>query len=148
MSLFKLGTNPHQPNVSPWPRGCIMVRYTVFFSTPFLIHANTREPTPTHSFKRVKLGDVGYLRRGRFHLLFSAGCPLGDRRLGVDVPATFIPLNVGPIVYSQPRPPGCLSPGTIQEVTGGLAVSVDTHPCVRSVSSVLLKTNTCNILGC
>jgi hypothetical protein len=52
---------------------------------------------------------VGYIRTGCFHLLFSAGCPLGERQLGVDVPLTFEQLDVGPIFKDrQPRSPGCL----------------------------------------
>jgi len=50
-----------------------------------LIHRNDkypREPAPIHSYERVELGNVGYIRRGHFHLLFSAGCPLGTRRPG------------------------------------------------------------------
>ena len=73
-----------------------------------------REPAPIYSYKRVKLGDVGYVRRGRFHLLFSAGCPLGSREPGVDVPITFEPLDVGHVIFSQPRLPGYLSTNTVK----------------------------------
>jgi hypothetical protein len=95
-----------------------------------------REPAPIHSFKRIKLGDVGYIRRGQFHLLFSAGCPLGDRQLGVDVPHAFQPLNVGPTVYIQPRRPGCLSTNTIRAVGVDLGASISPVPYVRSAASV------------
>jgi len=80
---------------------------------------------------------VGYVRRGRFHRLFSAGCPLGERQLGVDVPLTFKPLNVGPIVYSQPRLPGCLSTNTVRETGIDLGVSISPIPYVHSDASVL-----------
>jgi len=73
------------------------------------MHVTTRDPTPLSYFTRIRLGDVGFIRRGRFHLLFSAGCPLGERRLGVDVPLTFKPLDVGLILPAQSRPPGYLS---------------------------------------
>ena len=58
----------------------------------------------------------GYVRRGRLHLLFSAGRPLGERQLGVEVPRTFKPLDVGPVIYSQPRLPGHLSTNTVREL--------------------------------
>ena len=48
---------------------------------------------------------MGYIRRGRFHSLFSAGCLLGSCKLGVDVSLTFEPLDVGHVIYSQPRYP-------------------------------------------
>ena len=87
-----------------------------------------REPAPIYSYKRVKLGDVGYIRRGRFHLLFSAGRPLGSRQLGVDVPLTFEPLDVGPIIFSQPRLPGYLCTSTVKETGAGLGASICTTP--------------------
>ena len=87
-----------------------------------------REPAPIYSYKRVKLGDVGYTRRGRFHLLFSAGVPLGSRELGVDVPLTFEPLDVGPTIPSQPRLPGYLSTSTVKEAGAGLGASVCAAP--------------------
>ena len=41
--------------------------------------------------------------------MFSAGLPLGQRQLGVDVPSTFEQLFVGEVVSHQPRPPGYIS---------------------------------------
>ena len=100
------------------------------------MNAATREPAPTHSFKRIQLGDVGYVRRGRFHLLFSAGLPLGERQLGVDVPLTFKSLEVGPIDYTQPRLPGCLSTNTVRQTGVGIGASISPAPYVRTVTSV------------
>jgi len=57
------------------------------------LYVTTREPAPLDYFERIRPGDVGYIRRGRFNLLFSAGSPLGERRLGVDVPHTFKQLH-------------------------------------------------------
>ena len=69
-----------------------------------------REPVPAVSLKPTQVGDMGYIRRGHFHLLFSAGCPLDERQRGVDVPLTFEPLSVEPTVYSQaPANLGCLA---------------------------------------
>jgi len=59
---------------------------------------------------------VGYIREGRFHLLFSAGIPLGSRELGVDVPHSFEPLNVGHIIHGEVRPPGYLRTSTVREI--------------------------------
>ena len=107
---------------------------------PTRINATTREPAPTESFKRIQLGDVGYIRRGRFHLLFSAGCPLGERQLGVGVPLAFEPLNVGPIDRTDPRLPGCLSTNTVRETGVGIGVSMFPTPYVRSVAPVSSST--------
>ena len=79
---------------------------------------------------------MGYVRRGRFYLLFSAGFPLGERQLGVDVPLTFEPLDVGTIDQTQPRLPGYLSTSTVRETGVGLGVSIGPIQCVRSVVSV------------
>lgn len=77
---------------------------------------------------RINIGDVGFIRGGQFHLLFSAGCPLGDRRLGEDVPNTFEELYVGTPVFSQPRLPGCL-----RTDTAGLGATVSAALCVLSL---------------
>ena len=95
-----------------------------------------REPAPLDYFKRVQLGDVGYVRRGCFHLLFSAGCPLGERQLGTDVPPTFQPLTVGPIVKTQPRLSGYLSVNTVREAGAALGASIHAVPYVHSIVSV------------
>ena len=76
-----------------------------------------RETTPVTASKRIQPGDVGYVRRGRFHLLFSAGLPLGDRVPGSDVPQNFETLTVGKIVHDAPLPAGPLNTETVQ-VTG------------------------------
>jgi hypothetical protein len=67
--------------------------------------------------------------------LFSAGCPLGDRQLGVDVPRTFQPLDVGPTIYTQPRRPGCISTNTVREAGVDLGTSLSSVPYVRSIAS-------------
>ena len=60
---------------------------------------------------------MGYVRRGCFNLLFSAGCSLDGRRLGVDVPHTFKQLDIGPIFNTQPRLPGSLFTNAVRETT-------------------------------
>ena len=89
-----------------------------------------REPGPTKRYKRVRPGDVGYTRRGRFHLLFSAGGPLGLRELGVDVPTTFEPLDVDIALHGD-RPPGYLHTDTIREIGVGVGGSAAVAWCVR-----------------
>ena len=61
-----------------------------------------REPSPTRGYTRISIGDVGFIRGGQFHLLFSAALPLGERERGVDVPNTFQPLIIGEPTTAQP----------------------------------------------
>ena len=84
---------------------------------------DSREPSPTNKYPRVNIGDVGFIRRGKFHLLFSAGSPLEDRRLGDDVPTTFEPLDVGDLDSSLPRQPGCLRTSTVRQFGVGLGAT-------------------------
>lgn len=86
----------------------------------------SREPAPTRNYARISIGDVGFIRRGQFHLLFSAGSPLGGRQPGEDVPATFEELTVGDPVSGEPRLPGCLRTDTVREIGAGLGVTVST----------------------
>ena len=85
----------------------------------------SRQPAPTN-YTRITIGDVGFIRRGRFHLLFSAGSPLGERQRGEDVPTTFEELNVGTLVRDEPRRPGCLCTSTVRAVGAGLGATVST----------------------
>ena len=91
-----------------------------------------REPGPIYSYKRVRLGDVGYTRRGRFHLLFSAGVPLGTRVPGTDVPRTFEPLDIGPIISGKTRPPGYLRTNTVRQIGVDVGGSVAVAWCVHA----------------
>ena len=95
--------------------------------------ATSREPAPTHNYTRISIGDVGFIRRGQFHLLFSAGCPLGERQLGDDVPDTFEELSIGTPVFGQPRLPVCLRTDTVREVGAGLGATVSTTLYVPSI---------------
>jgi len=94
----------------------------------------TREPAPLQYFDRIRPGDVGYIHRGCFNLLFSAGTPLGERQLGVDVPRTFTQLDVVPILKPEPQSPGWLSAGAVQETPVHARGSM--YPYVRTVASV------------
>jgi len=103
------------------------------------MYATTREPAPLHYFERIRPGDVGYIRRGCFNLLFSAGYPLGERELGVDVPRTFKQLIVGPILNTEPRLPGCLSAGAVREIPTRPKASM--YPYVHSVTPISSRTS-------
>lgn len=81
------------------------------------------EPAPTQSYNRVDFGDVGFIRGGQFHLLFSAARPLGVRQLGIDVPATFEPLDIGTPAFGQPRSAGCLRTGGLRRIGGDVSAS-------------------------
>ncbi|KAF9644223.1 hypothetical protein BDM02DRAFT_1055091 [Thelephora ganbajun] len=80
----------------------------------------SRQPAPTSDYTCINIGDVGFIRRGRFHLMFSAGSPLGQRQLGEDVPITFEQLNVGPLVSDEPRLSGCLRTPTVRPIGADL----------------------------
>ena len=92
---------------------------------------NCREPGPIYSYRRVRLGDVGYICEGRFHLLFSAGIPLGSRVLGTDVPLTFEHLDLGPIIHDEVRPPGYLRTDTVRQIGADVGGSVAVPLCVQ-----------------
>lgn len=82
---------------------------------------------------RISIGDVGYVRHGAFHLLFSAGRPLGERQLGIDVPDTFEELTVGSVLPRQARPPGYLHTDTVREIETGPGAKMSTTPYALSL---------------
>lgn len=92
------------------------------------------QPAPLHNYERVQVGDVGYVREGRFHLLFSAGVPLGSRVKGVDVPSDFEYLDVGPVNQDQPRKAGPAKTAYIQISGGDVDASLDLPTTVVSGS--------------
>ena len=98
-----------------------------------------RNPIPLSYFERIQLGDVGYIRRGSFHLLFSAACPLEGRELGVDVPRTFKQLDVGQTFTIGPRQPGYLSTKSVRETPGRPGASI--YPYAHPVPSVSFRTS-------
>ena len=77
--------------------------------------AISRQPAPL-DYTRISIGDVGIIREGQFHFLFSAGSPLGGRVVGEDVPTTFEQLKVGRLARSQPRQAGCLSSTSVKQM--------------------------------
>lgn len=87
--------------------------------------ATSRQPAPV-DYPRISIGDVGFIRGGQFHLLFSAGSPLGERVLGEDVPTTFEQLTVGEPVRGKPRPAGCLCTATVREIGERLGATLPT----------------------
>ena len=105
----------------------ILCRSSITVNQP---DVDRRQPGPIPSYKRVRIGDVGYIRKGRFHLLFSAGIPLGSRTLGTDVPRTFEHLNVGLILQGDARPPGHLRTDSVREIGGAIGGSGAVAWCV------------------
>ena len=93
----------------------------------------SRDPTPTDRYNRINVGDVGFIRWGRFNLLFSASCSLGlgGRRPGFDVPLTFEELHVGDPQHRQPLPPVPLYTETVRKIEAGAGASVSVGLCVR-----------------
>ena len=75
----------------------------------------------------------------RFHFLFSAGDPLGSRELGVDVPATFEPLNVNRITRGG-RVPGYLRTNAVREIGVDAGGSVAVAWCVYGIDTKGMST--------
>lgn len=94
----------------------------------------SREPAPARNYTRIYVGDVGFIRRGQFHLLFSAGSSLGQRLPGRDVPSTFEELDIGTLASGQPRRPGCLHTPSVRQVGAGLDATGFTSLCVPSLA--------------
>ena len=109
--------------------------WSIFFS-PHRRKPGLIPPGPIYSYRRVRPGDVGYTRRGRFHLLSSAGTPLGSRELGTDVPHTFEPLDVGPIIPGEVHSPGYLRTNTVRQIGVDAGGSVAVAWCVRICRSL------------
>jgi len=107
--------------------------WSVFFPSPPQAQSDTslRNPSPIYSYNRVRLGDVGYICEGRFHLLFSAGIPLGSRVLGTDVPLTFEPLDVRPIIPDNVIQQPHLHPGTVRQIGTDIGGSAAVSLCVQ-----------------
>ena len=115
-----------------------MTAFGRFFRSPPQAQSDTscREPSPIYSYKRVRLGDVGYTRHGMFHLLFSAGVELGSRVRGKDVPLTFEPLDIGPIISGEVRPPGYLRTDTVRQIGADVGDSAAVALCVQKYLSL------------
>ena len=109
-------------------------------------HKTSREPSPPTSrestptdYSHVGIGDVGFIRRGQFHLLFSAVSPVGD------VPSASEPLKIGKTTFRGPRDPGCLRTDTVRGIGAGIGATVPTPlyvPSLRPVSSYPKKIRT------
>ena len=129
--------------LAPLKYGDALWLVTVLHRCEFLeSNIDRREPGPIYSYRRVQLGDVGYIRQGRFHLLFSAGIPLGSRELGIHVPHTFEQLDVGPIIRGEVRPPGPLSTSTVKQIGANVGGSSAVPWCVHLHSAPVCNRGT------
>ena len=100
---------------------------------------NSRDPTPPKQFERIKVGDVGFIRRGKFHRLFSAGSP------GDDVPTAFEQLDVGTLDRGLSRGPhDCICTETVREVGVELSATASASLYVVSPDRPPLFSNRSN----
>ena len=83
----------------------------------------SREPSPAETYTRISLGDVGFIRRGQFHRLFSAGRRVEDQERGNRVPRAF---EILPTESTSTRQPLSLDihTDTIRETGASVGVSV------------------------
>jgi hypothetical protein len=96
--------------------------------TPKLLgYRNSRDPSPPSKDARINIGDVGFIRRGKFHFLFSAGSQLGNREPGKDVPIKFEQLDVGTPDVGLSRRDPCLRTSTVRELGVDLSASASAN---------------------
>jgi len=88
---------------------------------------------------RVRIGDVGLIYKGEFHLLFHAGSQPVGQQLGADIPSTFEPLSIGEILVRESRPPGCLHSETVRKIGVDTVVPTPAYVLPISPSSACLK---------
>ncbi|KAF8521310.1 hypothetical protein JB92DRAFT_1817718 [Gautieria morchelliformis] len=98
------------------------------------------QPAPLDNYDKIKIGDVGYIRQGRFHLLFSASMPQGGRILGEDVPLDFVPFEPGPTAKDQPRGPGALHARYIKQIGAAFNISANAT-CIDAGTTFNFKTS-------
>ena len=96
-----------------------------------------REPSPiVEQYPCISIGDVGFLRNGQFHLLFSAARPLDDREEGVHVPQGFQQLILKkPPVPRDRLPPQSFDSTTIRKFEVNLGGTASADKCVPSLGS-------------
>lgn len=82
------------------------------------------EPEPAWQDGEVKIGDVGYIRRGRFARLFNAVVPLGDASNALHgVPDGHSPISLTSAdVHQNPRyhPVGAMDTASVETMGIGL----------------------------
>ena len=80
--------------------------------------ATSRQPSPTRTYERVNIGDVGFIREGRFYLLFSAIHSRRKQR-GRKLPDSFEKMQWDKNTDTAPyefRDPGCLHVGATKMI--------------------------------
>ena len=90
-----------------------------------------RRPSPLHNYSKVNVGDVGYVRDGRFQLLFNAVDP-GTQ----PTPAGFVPMRSVAITPDPPLAPGALHWGTV--LRRGIAFGVQPEMCEETALALVL----------
>jgi len=80
------------------------------------------DPTPTRSGMPVKIGDVGFIRWGKFHRLFNALLPANDPSHELGVPEDHEPLVLN---YLGPVNAGSLSCGYYSSAEVGVEPTPD-----------------------
>lgn len=125
---------PSQPDEYSWFRSRIMASSSILLLYLYLIFEKSkislhRQPAPLTTYNRINIGDVGYVRSGRFHLLFSGRKGSCDRIRGhaQEVPANYEPIIVEDwqISEDQPRKPGSIKTALIKTTGGEGGLSLD-----------------------
>jgi hypothetical protein len=78
------------------------------------------EPDPARLYDRVRVGDVGYVKRGHFFRMFNVLLPADDTAQVYGVPEGFVQLNMGPFhnVCTLNLPQGDYCSNTVKVVRG------------------------------
>ena len=85
------------------------------------------EPNPMDDYDRVRVGDVGYIQKGKFMKLFNIFEPLDDagNPINRNVPDLFEPLpeEFREISSLEPLSPGVFKSKSVRRIGGSLELS-------------------------
>ena len=102
-----------------------MAHYDIFSAQLSIKHAAYGhalwEPSPTELYSAVEVGDVGFIREGRFHRLFNALLPADHPSHNLGVPEYHEPLipSLSVHIVSAVLSPSHYCSAGIDVVTGG-----------------------------
>ena len=90
---------------------------------PALGHA-LWEPSPGGLYGSVEVGDVGFIREGKFHRLFNVLLPADHPSQNFGVPEHHQPLelNIQPHIYTSTLSPNDFRSRGVREEPGGLGI--------------------------